>query len=189
MDAQQNRHVVAAGTSTTTDALRAIPNFTVGDVLTRIGARHHPPIGLEDFLLIRHTFVPGDPEQLQGPGDVTAERVLGNTRKQAHSTRLIPETPPKYWVIFIADGQRRSRLWSVFENKGLAPGEQGGPWRVFDLRPCDLLAPLEGRLVIEWNKNAVLWCRKAINAADLPVLELGEGDDVSFPWFNRVLRS
>jgi hypothetical protein len=179
VEEQQNSYVGSEASTTTA-------GLTIGDVLTRIGAHHRPPIGLEDFLLIRHTFVPGDPEQLQGPDDVTAERVLANTRKQAHSTRLIPAAPPKYWVIFIADGRLRSRLWSVFENNGLASGEQGGTWRVFDLRPCELLAPLEGRLVIEWNKNAVLWCRKATNAAELPVLEISGADDIPVTGLHRV---
>lgn len=146
--------------------------LTIGHVLSGIGGQYDPAIGLEDVLLIRHTFVPGDPEQLQGTEDVTPDRVLGNTRKQAHSTRLIPAEPPKYWVIFIADGQRRSRLWGTFENHGLAADQQDGSWRVFDLRPSTLLASLAGRLVIEWNRNTVLWSRKATAAADLPVLEI-----------------
>ncbi|GAB3557724.1 hypothetical protein GCM10027405_03010 [Arthrobacter alkaliphilus] len=139
------------------------------------------------MLLIRHVFVPSNPDQLQGPEDLTEARVLECTRVQSVLTRRIPADPPDYWVIFIGDGKLRSRLWFTFRNYGELRAEQTNTWRVFDLRPCGFPAPLAGRLFVEWNKNAQVWSRMTTAAAGLPVLEIADRDKVPFPGFDGVL--
>ncbi|MFI7582160.1 GIY-YIG nuclease family protein [Kocuria sp. M1N1S27] len=160
-------------------------SLTLVHVLSGIGRSYDPPIRLEDIHIIRHSFRPGDPEGLQGPEDLTEERVLACTREQDLSPRRFPETPPRYWVILIADGARRSRLWGTFENHGEA---ERSVRRSFDLRLSGFLAPLFGRLVVEWD-NPRSWHRSAsaASAAKLPVLEIADRDKVPFPGFDRVL--
>lgn len=91
-----------------------------------------------------------------------------------------------YWVVLVADGQRRSRLRCVYENHGEVLAERTESARYWDLRPTDFLAPLADRLVVEWASPRN-WHRRAVRAAHLPVLELADRDKVPFPGFDRVL--
>ncbi|GAB2707719.1 GIY-YIG nuclease family protein [Arthrobacter bambusae] len=163
-------------------------SLTLGHVLTGMGADHDPPIRLEDIHVIRHAFKPGDPDALRGPEDLTEERVFGYTRSQDLSGRRFPADPPRYWVVLIADGARRSRLWGTFENHGEAATERTKTHRCFDLRPSGFLAPLNDRLVVEWD-NPRSWHRSAsaASAARMPVLEIADRDKVPFPGFDGVL--
>jgi hypothetical protein len=141
---------------------------------------------LEDIHLIRHSFRPGDRDGLQGPEDLTEERVREYTRSQGVAARQFPLDPGRYWVILIADGQRRSRLYGTFENCGEVIQERTATRRYWDLRPSSFLAPLVDRLVVEWA-NPRTWHRRATSAANLPVLEIADRDTVPFPGFDRVL--
>lgn len=98
--------------------------LTVGHVLTGIGAEHDPPILLGDIHLIRHSFKPSGHDGLRGPEDLTEGRVREYTRSQDISTRRFPSDPARYWVVLIADGKERSRLWGAFENCGEVPAER-----------------------------------------------------------------
>lgn len=158
----------------------------LGHVVAGVGADHDPPIRLEDVHLIRHSFKPGGHDGLQGPEDLAAERVLGYTRSQDLSTRRFPADPPRYWVVLIADGQRRSRLYVTFKNHGEVLAERTDTNRYFDLRPSSFLAALAGRLVVEWASPRN-WHRRATSAANLPILEIADRDKVPFPGFDRVL--
>ena len=160
--------------------------LTLGHVLAGIGAEQSPPIGVEDIHLIRHSFKNGDHSSLQGPEDLTEERVREYTRSQGISTRRFPADPARYWVVLIADGQRRSRLYGTFENFGEVVDERTATHRYWDLRPSSFLAPLVDRLVVEWG-NPRTWNRRATSAANLPVLEIADRDKVPFPGFDRVL--
>lgn len=160
--------------------------LTLGDLLAGIGAKYDPPIRLEDIRVIRHSFNTADPEALQGPEDLTEARVLEYTRSQDRSHRRFPAEPEQYWVLLVADGQRRSRLWGTLENRGEVLHERSSTNRFFDLRPNDFLAPLVNRLVIEWG-NPRTWNRSATSAANLPVLEIADRDKVPFPGFDRLL--
>jgi hypothetical protein len=160
--------------------------LTLGHVLTGIGAEQVPPISLEDIHVIRHSYRTSDDGGLQGPEDLTEERVREYTRYQGISTRQFPANPELYWVVLISDGQRRSRLWGTFENFGEAMNERTATRRYWDLRPCSFLAPLVNRLVVEWD-NPRTWHRRGTNAAHLPVLEIADRDKVPFPGFDRVL--
>ncbi|MFH7322999.1 GIY-YIG nuclease family protein [Aeromicrobium sp. JJY06] len=160
-------------------------SLKLGHVLSSIGAEHDPPIDLEDIHVIRHSFKPGGHDGLQGPEDLTPERVLAYTREQDLSTRRFPAEPPRYWVVLIADGKRRSRLYGTFENSGEVLSERTDTNRSFDLQPSEFLAPLRDRLVVEWS-NPRNWHRRASSAAGLPVLEIADRDKVAFPGFDRV---
>lgn len=162
------------------------PFLTLGHVLAGIGAEQMPPIALDDIHLIRHSFKTGDHNGLRGPEDLTEERVREYTRSQGISPRQFPTDPARYWVILIADGQRRSRLYGTFENFGEVVAERTATYRFWDLRPSSFLAPLVDRLVVEWG-NPRTWHRRAVSAANLPVLEIADRDEVPFPGFDRVL--
>lgn len=160
--------------------------LTLGHVLSGIGAEQNPPIRLEDIHLIRHSFRTGDHNGLRGPEDLTAERVREYTRSQGISTRRFPADPGRYWVVLIADGQRRSRLYGTFENFGELLDERTNTHRYWDLRPSSFLGPLVDRLVVEWG-NPRTWHRRATGAASMPVLEIADRDKVPFPGFDHVL--
>jgi hypothetical protein len=163
------------------------PSFlTLGHVLAAIGADHHPPIRMEDIHVIRHAFKPDDPEGLRGPEDLTEERVLAYTRSQDISTVRFPAQPARYWVVLVADGKRRSRLFCVYENLGEVLSERTATHRFWDLRRTAFLASLADRLVVEWTSPRT-WHRRGPSAASLPVLEIADRDTIPFPGFDRVL--
>lgn len=160
--------------------------LTLGHVLKAIGAEHDPPIGLDDIRVIRHSFNTGEQAGLRGPEDLTEERVLEYTRFQGASPRQFPADPERYWVVLIADGKRRSRLWGTFENHGEVVAERTETIRFFDLRRNDFLEPLMNRLVVEWDIPRV-WHRRGASVANMPVLEIADRDKVPFPGFDNVL--
>ncbi|MFT3969108.1 MAG: GIY-YIG nuclease family protein [Micropruina sp.] len=168
--------------------LPASPYLTLGHVLTSLGAAVTPPIRLEDVHVIRHVLKPDDASALRGPGDLTEERVLAYTRGQDASPRRFPSRPPRYWVILIADGRRRSRLFGAYENHGEVLAERTETDRWFDLRRSAFLAHLENRLVVEWTSPRN-WHRSGTSASGLQVLEIADRDKVPFPGFDRVLLS
>lgn len=160
--------------------------LTLGHVLGGLGSEHHPPIALGDVYLIRHSFNTSDQGGLRGREDLTPSRVRDYTRYQDISTRLFPADPGRYWVVFIADGQRRSRLYCTFDNRGEVLAERTDTNRFWDLYPSAFLEPLANRLVVEWS-NPRRWHRRATGAASLPVLEIADRDKVPFPGFDQVL--
>lgn len=91
-------------------------------------------------------------------------------------------------MVLVADGQRRSRLFATYENHGELAGERTDTHRFFDLRPSSYLAPLAGRLVVDWTSPRN-WHRRAVSAAGLAVLEIADRDTVPFPGFDQVLLS
>lgn len=168
----------------------AIMTLTLSHVLAGVGADRNPPVRLDDIHIIRHTFRPNDESALRGPEDLTEERVLVYTREQDVSPRRFPAVPPRYWVIFVADGKNRSRFWGTFENHGELETERTESCRFFDLHSTDFLAPLKDRLVIDWD-NPRSWHRGAgsASAARMQVVEIADRDKVPFPGFDGVLLS
>lgn len=160
--------------------------LTLGHVLAAMGSEHHPPIGLDDIRVIRHSFNTGEELGLRGREDLTEEKIRRYTRFQGISPRQFPADPERYWVVLIADGKRRSRLWGAFENFGEIITERTAEARFFDLHRSDILEPLVNRLVVEWDTPRV-WHRRAASAANMPVLEIADRDKVPFPGFDKVL--
>ncbi|MGV0700730.1 GIY-YIG nuclease family protein [Mycolicibacter sinensis] len=162
------------------------PNLTLGHVLSALGGEHDPPIGLAHIRVIRHSYNPQSHDGLRGPDDLTdAVRVREYTRSQDISTRNFPRDPERYWVLFAADGQKRSRLWGTFENHGEVVDERTETGRFFDLRSHGFLTPLKDRLVVEWDVP-LRWNRQAANIGRLPVLEIADRDKVPFPGYDKV---
>ncbi|MCZ9881701.1 GIY-YIG nuclease family protein [Arthrobacter sp. B2a2-09] len=164
-------------------ALATSVPLTLGHLLASMGADHVEPIQLKDILVVRHAFKPGDPVHLHGPEVLTVERVLEYTRVQWPGQ--FAKKPPRYWVILVADGGRRSRLFGVLENYGEV--QRTDAEIHFDLRPSSFLSPLVGRLVVEWGVNTQAWYWYGETAAKLPVLEIADRDKVPFPGFDNVL--
>jgi hypothetical protein len=160
--------------------------LTLGHVLTSLGSEHRPPIGLEDVLVIRHAFKPSGHTGLQGPADLTEDRVLAYTRYQSISTRKFPAQPPRYWVVLIADGQNRARLFGTYTNHGEVLAERTDEHRFWELRRSDFLEPLNGRLVVDWTSPRS-WNRRGPTAGRLPIIEIADRDRIPFPGFDRVL--
>ncbi|MEI2278019.1 GIY-YIG nuclease family protein [Paenarthrobacter ilicis] len=163
-------------------------SLTLAHVLASVGAEQSPPVSLDDIHVVRHSFRPNDQTALRGPEDLTDERVAAYTREQDISPRRFPANPPRLWVILIADGKNRSRLWGTFENHGELEHQRTGACRYFDLRPVDFLAPLKDRLVVDWD-NPRSWHRSASSesAARMQVVEIADRDKIPFPGFDGVL--
>lgn len=181
MGNQDVKHASGEGDSSASAAF-----LTLGHVLAAVGAEHDPPISLDDIRVIRHSFNTGEELGLRGPEDLTDEKVRQYTRFQGASPRQFPAEPERFWVVLIADGQRRSRLWGTFENRGELIAERTADVRFFDLHRSDFLKPLVNRLVVEWDTPRV-WHRRAGRVAGMPVLEIADRDQVPFPGFDKVL--
>jgi hypothetical protein len=152
-------------------------DLTLGHILAASG------IALNDIVILRHTFTLGG---LETSADLTPDKVLDYTRRQGINNK-VGKTPPLYWLIFMADGARRSRLLIAYENHGEVREERTADLRYFDLRPTHVLSSLVGRLVVEWSRDAVNWAKPGTSAAGFPVVEIADPRAVPFPGFDRVL--
>ena len=151
--------------------------LTLGHILATTG------VDLADVVVVRHTYTVGG---LETAADLTPAKVLEYTRRQTINNKL-GKQPPRLWLVFMADGARRSRFLVAYENHGEVPAERTEEWRHFDLRPSDLPSALVGRLVVEWSRDAVNWAKSATTAAVFPVVEIADPDAVPFPGYDRVV--
>lgn len=154
-----------------------IGTLTLGHVLATTG------VVLSDVVVLRHTYTIGG---LETAADLTPEKVLEYTRRQSINNKL-GKHPPRLWLVFIADGGRRSRLLVAYENHGELTAERTEEYRHFDLRPSTLLAALVRRLVVEWSRDAVNWAKSGSSASAFPLVEVADPEAVPFPGFDRVL--
>lgn len=152
-------------------------DLTLGHVLAATG------LDLNDIVVLRHTYTPVG---LESSSDLTPQKVLEYSRRQGVNNKL-GKTPPRHWLIFMADGARRSRFLTAYENRGEVPTERTASLRNFDLRPSDVLSALVGRLVVEWSRDAVNWAKSGATASRFPVIEIADPVVVPFPGFDRVL--
>ncbi len=153
-------------------------NLTLGNILAAAGVSD-----LADVLAIRHTFTE---EALPSIEAATPARVLAHTRRQSALRGKFPINPPRLWLTFLADGQRRSRFVAAYENLGEVAAERTDTLRFYDLRPSDLLSSLAGRLVVDWSRDTINWARRGTAASDFRVTEISDRDAVPFPGFDRV---
>lgn len=153
--------------------------LTLADLLTASGVNPGP-----DLAIIRHAY---RADGLRDAADATAARVLEYTRVQeAMPGKARAAFAATKWLIFIADGGRRARLFAAYENLGEVPDERTEQLRSFDLRESDVLASLRGRLVIDWGRGALAWVRSGDTAASFPVIEIADPAIVPFPGFDSV---
>jgi hypothetical protein len=137
-------------------------------------------LDLSQVAVLRHTYTL---DGLASPSDVTPEKVLAYVREQVIVNKL-GKTPPFIWLNFMADGGRRSRFLTAYENHGEV-GERTDKFRYFDLRPSGLLSALRERLVVEWPGDTVNWVKSATAASNFPVVEIADPVEVPFPGFDH----
>ncbi|RBY90211.1 GIY-YIG nuclease family protein [Blastococcus sp. TBT05-19] len=153
-------------------------DLTLADLLDVAGI---PP---DDVLLVRHTY---STDGLTGPQDAAVDNVLTYSRAQALRQSKIPRDPPALWLNFLADGKRRSRFLTAYENRGEVLAERTDVQRYFDLHPSDVLGSLRNRLVIEWSADTINWAKAGARADQMPVVEIADPARVPFPGFDNVL--
>lgn len=140
-------------------------------------------VDVSQVVVLRHTYTSGG---LATPADVTPENVLAYVRRQDVGNKLGAD-PRSTWVNFMADGGRRSRFHSVFDNYGEVVAARTNGMRYFDLRPSPSLLHLQDRLVVEWSRDAVNWAKSGESAAAFPVVELADPGEVAFPGFDDLV--
>lgn len=151
-------------------------DLCLGHILAATG------IDLDDIVIIRHTY---NDNGLQSPTDLTPEKVLAYTREQGINNKL-PKEPPRFWIIFITDGGRRSRFLTAYENHGEVLSERTETHRYFDLRPSQVLESLVDRLVVEWSQDRRNWAKKGEDASKFLVVEIAHRKVEPFPGFDYV---
>lgn len=157
-------------------------DLNLGHVLVAAGVTD-----ANDVLAIRHTYK--TLEGIRTSADATPANLLAYTRHQDLRASKIPQQPAGTWLIFMADGARRSRFACAYENHGEVLGERTADSRFFDLHESELLASLRNRLVIDWPKDTINWAKSGTSAASFPVVEIADPDAVPFPGFDRLLIS
>lgn len=132
------------------------------------------------------------------PGDVLLIRhplSNANARLAYESGRLIPYTSEqgagfptqyRYWLTFVGEEGTSARLVACYENLGhrRAPDQWG---KVFDLVQSDILADLNGRLVIDWGAGARSWRQRGVLAPLKPILSVLEREVRPFHGFERLV--
>lgn len=151
----------------------------LGHVLAGMGLED-----LTDVLVIRYTY---HRDGIPSPAAATPERLLAYTRQQSVSTLKLMKAPPRLWLVFMADGKRRSRFVTAYENHGEVPEERDATHRYFDLRPSTALDSIKDKLVITWSGDAVNWAKRGVVAASFPVEEIAPRRTHSFPGFSDLL--
>ncbi|WP_245565177.1 GIY-YIG nuclease family protein [Nocardioides insulae] len=101
----------------------------------------------------------------------------------------IGKSPEPIWLIFMADGGRRSRFVTAYENHGEVGQERTERLRFFDLRPSGVLGSMADRLVVEWSGDTVNWAKKGTSAVGFPVVEIADPSKVPFPGFDHFVIS
>ncbi|MCP3425619.1 GIY-YIG nuclease family protein [Rothia sp. AR01] len=156
------------------------PSFalSLGDILRSAG------LDPAEVLLIRHTY---NPDGIGTRVEATPERLRAYTREQSARPGKFPASPPRWWLIFLAETGRRCRLAMVYENHGEATGERTDEHRYYDVRESGVLASLCDRLLIEWTRDTVNWAKRGALGSRLPVVEIADPHVLEFPGYERVL--
>lgn len=117
---------------------------------------------------------------------MTPESVVSYTLRQGLSALKFPKEPPRWWLVFLADGGRRSRLYRAYENRGEVVEERTETDRCYDLVESDFLDSLRERLVVEWSADSINWAKPGSAASEFPIVEISDRDAVPFPGFDRL---
>jgi hypothetical protein len=148
--------------------------LTLGHILAIAG------LDVDNVMVIRHTLTPNGLRLGSSPDEVAAY-----TREQPFGNK-IGINPPRYWICFMAEGGRRCRLHTIYENYGEVVAERTEDKRFFDLIPSVMLKSLVDRLVIEWGKDTINWAKMGADAATFPVLKIADPAPVPFPGFDDL---
>ena len=149
-------------------------DLTLGHILAIAG------LDVDDVLVIRHTLTSNGLQPDSSPDEVAAY-----TREQPFGNK-IGLNPPRYWICFMAEGGRRCRLHTIYENYGEVVAERTADKRFFDLIPSAMLKSLVVRLVIEWGRDTINWAKMGAAAAAFPVLKIADPAAVPFPGFDDL---
>lgn len=149
-------------------------DLTLGHVMDAAG------LSAEDVVVIRHTYNAGGLVEGQTP----PAAVLRYTQRQSVSWNV--GVSARTWLCFFADGQRRSRYYGAFTNRGEVAERRTDELKYFDLEATDELSSLRDRLVIEWSLDAVNWSKKGSQASSFPVVEIADRHEEVFPGFERL---
>lgn len=155
-------------------------NLNLGHILNAAGITRP-----DDVLAIRHTYK--TLEGIRTFTDATPANLLAYTRHQDLRASKIPQQPAGTWLIFMADGARRSRFVCAYENRGEVDHERTADSRFFDLHESEMLSALRNRLVIDWPRDTINWTKSGESAASFPVVEIADPNAVPFPGFDRLL--
>lgn len=138
--------------------------LTLGPIL------HSAGIDPRHAQVIRHTYKDFH-EDSGRPGihaNSSDEEILAYTSEFSAKPRRFPADPPPLWVIFLKDGTRSARFWSVVANRGEIAND--GTLRYFDVAVTERMTELKDRLVIGWSAPRA-WRVKGTTAAEYAVLE------------------
>lgn len=153
----------------------------LGDLLRTAGFAD-----MNEVLAIRHT---NTSTGLRDVSTVTPSEVLAYTRHQDISYKTFPKVPPRFWLVFMADGSykgvNRSRLYGMYENKGEVLEERTARNRNFDITLTPALGALKNRLVIDWT-TPIKWHRQGALAAKFEVVEIADPQVIPFPSYDSV---
>lgn len=164
------RYVVSVTTSVPVGDLR------LGHILAAAG------LDPGQVLVLRHTL---SSDGLVTTADLEPVPLQAYVRRQTIGNK-VKQNPPNLWLNFLADGARRSRFLTAYDNHGEVISERSHPYRYFDLRTSDSLARLRGRLVIEWSADAINWAKSGKVASNFPVVEIADPQAVPFPGYDLV---
>ena len=155
-------------------------DLTLGHLFNAVGLAD-----LSEVIVLRHTIRSKDPTSLR---DLSEQGVLAYTRVQKLGTSIFPKTPPRLWLIFMAEGGpgTLSRFFTAYENRGEIQAERTEAMRSYDLHPSPALAQLRNRLVIQWGADPIRWAKRGEAAAALPVVEVADPTVVPFPGYGNV---
>lgn len=154
--------------------------LTLGPILRDAG------IDPAHAIAIRHSYVKEHEDGFSGiHADSTDAEVLDYTRGYSVGGQF-PAVPPRYWVVFIKEGGRQARLWSVVENRGEVEGNS--THRRFDISESESMAELRKRLVVGWRSPRSWWMRGA-TAAGYLVEGIADAEPIPFPGFDRLVLS
>ncbi|MBJ8348277.1 GIY-YIG nuclease family protein [Antrihabitans sp. YC2-6] len=139
-------------------------------------------LAASDVLFVRHTFGTGGLSR-----GASSEEIIGYTQRQDLRPGKMPADPPATWLVFAADGGRRSRFQTAYANAGELVEKQTAAHRYFDLRESDAMSSLRNRLVVEWPADTINWAKLGGHAERLPILEIADPEMVVFPGYDLVL--
>ena len=155
-------------------------NLNLGHILDAAGITRP-----DDVLAVRHTYKTLD--GIRTFTDASPANLLAYTRHQDLRASKIPHQPAATWLIFMADGARRSRFVCAYENRGEVLHERTADSRFFDLHESEMLLSLRNRLVIDWPRDTINWAKSGESAVSFPVVEIADPNAVPFPGFDRLL--